>query len=104
LEHRTSVKHFTPLQFLNPKRVGKTPWTGDQPVARPLPIQKHIINTDMHPCIEWDPGARSLVFERAKTVHTLDHAATVMAHSLFAVKKIFYTTYPELLTAPVNKQ
>jgi hypothetical protein len=37
-KHRTSVKQFVPLQFLNPKTVGKIPWTGDQPVTRPLPI------------------------------------------------------------------
>jgi hypothetical protein len=35
LEHRESVKHFVSLQFLNLK----TPWKGDQPVARPLPTQ-----------------------------------------------------------------
>jgi len=27
---------------------GRTPWTGDRPVARPLPTQ------DTHPCLEWD--------------------------------------------------
>jgi hypothetical protein len=27
--------------------VGRTAWTGDQPVARPLP-------THRHPCLEWD--------------------------------------------------
>jgi hypothetical protein len=37
LEHRASVKRFVSLQFLNPKTVGRTPWTSDQPVARPLP-------------------------------------------------------------------
>jgi hypothetical protein len=45
LEYRASVKRFVSLQFLNPKTVGRTPWTGDQPVARPLPIKiqnKHI--------------------------------------------------------------
>jgi hypothetical protein len=39
LKHRASVKRFVPLQFLNPKTVGRTPWTGDQPVARTLPTQ-----------------------------------------------------------------
>jgi hypothetical protein len=39
LEHRASVKRFLSLHFLNPKTVGRTPWTGDQPVARPLPTQ-----------------------------------------------------------------
>jgi hypothetical protein len=27
------------FQFLNLYTVGRTPWTGDQPVARPLPTQ-----------------------------------------------------------------
>jgi hypothetical protein len=39
LEHRSSVKRFVSLQFLNPKRAGVTLWTWDQPVARPLPVQ-----------------------------------------------------------------
>jgi hypothetical protein len=39
LVHRASVTRFVSLQFLNPKTVGRTPWTGDQPVARPLPTQ-----------------------------------------------------------------
>jgi hypothetical protein len=39
LEHRASVKRFVSLQFLNPKIVDRTPWTGDQPVTRPFPIQ-----------------------------------------------------------------
>jgi hypothetical protein len=34
---RASVKLFVSLQFLNPNTVGRTPWIGDQPVARPLP-------------------------------------------------------------------
>jgi hypothetical protein len=28
LEHRASVKCFVSLQFLNPKTIGRTPWTG----------------------------------------------------------------------------
>jgi hypothetical protein len=39
LELRASVKRFVSLQFLNPKTVGRTPWTGDQPVSRPPPTQ-----------------------------------------------------------------
>jgi hypothetical protein len=30
-EHRASVKCFVSLQFLNPKTVGWTPWTGINP-------------------------------------------------------------------------
>jgi hypothetical protein len=39
LEHGTSLKLFVSLQFLNPKRVGTTPWKGDQSIASPLPTQ-----------------------------------------------------------------
>jgi hypothetical protein len=35
---------------------GRTPWTGDQPVARPLPTRK--INAHRHPCLEWDSNPR----------------------------------------------
>jgi hypothetical protein len=35
-EQRASVKRFVSFQFLNPKTVDRTPWTGDQPIARPF--------------------------------------------------------------------
>jgi hypothetical protein len=40
LEHTASVKRFVSLQFLNRKTVGRSSWTGDQPVARPLPAHR----------------------------------------------------------------
>jgi hypothetical protein len=44
------VKRFVSLQFLNSKTVGRNPWTGDQPVARPLPTQDNAnrINANIH--------------------------------------------------------
>jgi hypothetical protein len=36
LGHRSSVKRFVSFQCLNPKTVSRTPWTGGQPIARPL--------------------------------------------------------------------
>jgi hypothetical protein len=49
---------WTLFQFLNIYTVGRTPWTGDQPVAKPLPTHteqhKHRINAHRHPCLEWD--------------------------------------------------
>jgi hypothetical protein len=42
------MKRFVSLQARNSKTVGRTPWTGDQPVVRPLPNTKHRINTDIH--------------------------------------------------------
>jgi hypothetical protein len=53
------------FQFLNQYTVGRTPWTGDQLVARPLPA--HRINTHRHPYLEWDSTTRSQYFELAKT-------------------------------------
>jgi hypothetical protein len=47
---------------------GRTLWTSDQPVARPLPTRRttQIQNkrTHSHSCLEWDSNPRS---ERAKT-------------------------------------
>jgi hypothetical protein len=36
---------------------GRTPWTGDQAVIRPLPT--HRINAHQCPCLEWDLNTRS---------------------------------------------
>jgi hypothetical protein len=60
--------------------VGRTPWTGDQPIVRPLRIQ-HNTNTD---------GSRTFIsrvgfeptnpgFDRAKAFLVLDQAATLIA-------------------------
>jgi hypothetical protein len=59
-----------------------TPWTRDQPVVRPLPThrttqtQNKRTQTSM-PRVGFEPTAP--VFERAKTVHALDRAATVIS-------------------------
>jgi hypothetical protein len=34
------VEPWPLFQFLDPKTVGRTPWTGDQPVVRPLPTHR----------------------------------------------------------------
>jgi hypothetical protein len=74
MEHKASVKRFVSLQFLNPKTVGRTPWTEDQPVAKPLPTQTQ--NKRRHtsiPQVEFEPTIPA--FERGKTVHALYRAA-----------------------------
>jgi hypothetical protein len=42
---------------------GRTPWTSDQPVARPLPTQRATQTqnkrTHRHPCLEWDSNPQS---------------------------------------------
>jgi hypothetical protein len=50
------------LSFLILYTVGRTPWTGDQSVARPLPTHgtnKHRINAHRHPFLEWNPIVRA---------------------------------------------
>jgi hypothetical protein len=65
------------FSFLILYTVGRTPWTGDQPVARPLPAhrttqtQNKRTQTPM-PRVGFEPTIP--VFERAKTVHALDRA------------------------------
>jgi hypothetical protein len=69
------------FSFLILYTVGRTPRTGDQPVARPLPthrttqIQNKRTQTSM-PWVGFKPTTP--VFERAKTVHALDLAAIVI--------------------------
>jgi hypothetical protein len=66
------------FQFLNLYTVSKAPWTGDQPVARPLPThrttqtQNERTQTSM-PRVGFEP--KIPVFG-AKTVHALDRADT----------------------------
>jgi hypothetical protein len=78
LEHTASVKRFVLLQFLSPKTVGRTPWTGDQPVARPLSTtqRQNTRGKTSMPWVGFDPTIP--VFERTKTIHALDRAATVI--------------------------
>jgi hypothetical protein len=65
--------------------VGRTQWTGDQPVARPLPAyrtaqtQNKRTQTFM-PQVGFEP--KIPVFDREKTVHALDSLATVIGSSL----------------------
>jgi hypothetical protein len=41
--------------------VGRTPWTGDQPVARPLPTHRttQTQNKHKHPGLQWDSNSGS---------------------------------------------
>jgi hypothetical protein len=67
------------FSFLIVFTVGRTPWTGDQPVARPLRIhrttqtQNKRTQTSM-PGVGFQPT--TAVFERVKPVHALDRATT----------------------------
>jgi hypothetical protein len=62
------------------KSVSWTPWTTDQLVARPLPdtnTEKRIVNIHS----ELDFKLTVPMSARAKTVHALDHSATVTGSS-----------------------
>jgi hypothetical protein len=73
------------FQFLNLYTVGRTPWMGDQPVARPLPLprtpqtQNKRRETSM-PWVEFEPPIPA--FQRAKTVHALDLSASANGQPL----------------------
>jgi hypothetical protein len=75
---------WPPFQFLNLHTVGMTPWAGDQPVGRPLPThrttrtqnkrtQTYMLRVGFEPMTP--------VFQRAKTVHALDRAGTMIGGS-----------------------
>jgi hypothetical protein len=70
------------FSFLIFYTVGGEPWTGDQPVTRPLPeyrtvqTQNKRTQTSM-PQMGFEPTIS--VFKRAKTVHALDCVATVIS-------------------------
>jgi hypothetical protein len=68
--------HF--FSFVILYTVGRTPWTGDRPVARPLPTRRITQTQNKHthrrPCLERDSNPRS---QRSKTVQAPDRASTV---------------------------
>jgi hypothetical protein len=68
------------FSFLILYTVGRTPWMGDQPVARPLPTHRITQTQDKHrhPCLEWDSNPRFQCSMGGKTVHALDRAATAI--------------------------
>jgi hypothetical protein len=75
--------HFFKLLILY--TVGRTPCKGDQPVARPLPTHRktQTQNKCIQTSIPWVGFENTIpAFERAKTVHTLDRAATVISHKV----------------------
>jgi hypothetical protein len=76
------------FQFLNLYAVDRTPWTGDQPVERPLPTHRTTQTQNKPtqtstPRVGFEPTLR--VFERAKIVHDFDHASSVIVVNLPAI-------------------
>jgi hypothetical protein len=71
--------------------VGRTPWTGDQPVARPLPTHRiaQTQNKRTQTSISWVGFEPTIpAFERAKTIHALDRAATVVGMQESLLQKV----------------
>jgi hypothetical protein len=77
----TPCRPWSPFQFLNQYTVDKTRWTGDQPVSRPLLTHRTTRTQTCMPRIGFQPTIP--VFERAKTVHALDGAATVIGTVMY---------------------
>jgi hypothetical protein len=81
---RPFVGPWPHFQFLNLYTVGRTPWTGDQSVARPLSTHTTAQTQNKRkqisiPQVGFEPT--SPVLERAKTVHALGRATTVIGWS-----------------------
>jgi hypothetical protein len=72
------------FSFLILYTVGRTPWTGDQPIARPLPTHR----TTQTQNKRTQTSMPRVVFKLTKTVHALDRAAAVI------VDCGFNTVYP----------
>jgi hypothetical protein len=57
---------------------GSIPWEGDQPVGKPLPAYRTTQKKNKHTHIRVRFEHTIPVFERAKTVHALAHAASLI--------------------------
>jgi hypothetical protein len=85
-----SVVPWPLIQFLDIYTFCRTPWTGDQPVARPLSthrtaqIQNKCTQTTM-PQVGFEPTIP--VSEQAETVHVLDRTATVTGSLILVAVK-----------------
>jgi hypothetical protein len=64
--------------------VSRTPWTGDQSLARPLPTQSNIDTEEMQTDIHVSRGTKYMtpVFEWAQTFRALDRAFIVIVTKL----------------------
>jgi hypothetical protein len=73
---QTFVGPWPLLQFLDLYTVGRTPWTGDQPVARPLPTHR---TTQTQTSMLWVGFEHTIpAIERENAVHAWDRAATAI--------------------------
>jgi hypothetical protein len=80
--HSPFVGPWPLFQFLDPYTAGRIPWTGDRPVARPLPTHRTIQtqNKRTETSMPWVGFETTIpAFERAKRVHASDSGATVIS-------------------------
>jgi hypothetical protein len=71
------------FMLLNLYTVGSIPWTGDQPVTRPLPTHRTAETQNKRRQTSMRQVGFELttpVFERAKTDHALGRAAIAIGH------------------------
>jgi hypothetical protein len=88
LEHRASVKRFVSLQFLNLRQSVGLLGRGISPSQGRYLTQ--IQNKHRQTSIPWVGFEPTIpVFERAKTSHALDHAATVIGRAWLVPSIIF---------------
>jgi len=64
------------------RHFGRTPWTGDQPISRPLPTQDSITQeiADIRSWPRTGFEVMVTVFKQPKTIRVLDCSATVISH------------------------
>jgi hypothetical protein len=95
------VKPWPLLSFLIPYTDGRTTWTSDQPVARPLPTHRTTQTQNKYtqtsiPEVGIEPTIP--VFEQPKTFHSLDRAATMIgtagSQNLIFHGKLSFTQVP----------
>jgi hypothetical protein len=85
------------FSFLILCRVGRTPWTGDQPVARPLPVHTeqhtHKANAHRNPCLNPSVRAGEIIlwlrphgyFERLKYCQRSSMGGALTCHAKYNV-------------------
>jgi hypothetical protein len=93
----SSLSLGTFLSFLILYRVYRTPWTGDQPLTRPLPRRRITQNKLRHRCLEWDSNPQ-FQCSRGRRHDALDLAATVIGWYLRRGPNFSLThSYPKFL-------
>jgi hypothetical protein len=79
------------FSFLISYTVDRTPWTGDQPVARPLPTHrkyKHGINAHGRPCLQWVSNLRSQCWSEPRQFSCDWHFCTTLHTKIHTTKLI----------------